>query len=174
MKKTELQAALAARINAADEISQLEKFGADVADRLVKEKNVLTVRDLQDKARLGKIIELQAVNALVPLVAEARENALVAAEESLLAVVNGFIAKTHGPRVRELSQRAEVKVRKELQPHFTETVQVDNAVRNSALVIEAANLAVSMTDAPVGGAIRYAEQVLELSHKADAFDKKLS
>lgn len=173
MKPTALQAALDAQLSAANEIDQIKAFGEATTLKLAEARAAVCLADLQDKGRIGKIIELEAVAALLPGVVKAREEAWTVSDEKLIAATNDYIRQTHCPRVRAFRSRAEAKVREDLVSHFTDPNQLARAVEQSALVVEASNLDISASAAPVFGAIRFAEAVLDQSTKADGFEKKL-
>jgi hypothetical protein len=174
MTKTELQSARAAFLKAEADLSDLQNFKANHAEQQAGARAVLTVADLQDKARLGKISDLETIGNLLPLCEASLEAAAAAAGNNLIAATSAFITKTHGPRRRDLEARAEAIVRKNLAPHFTEAFDLDRAVSRAALVVEANGLGVSLTDSPAAGPLRYADGVLRAADRADELAKKLA
>jgi hypothetical protein len=113
------------------EIPQLKKLAEESNGQF--DALALTA-DLADPNALAAITRLQTLTTLLPRRIASRETDLDAGFEALLDASHTFILADLGPRSRQIAERAQAKLRKELRPHFSQDWQLDQAVEASDLI----------------------------------------
>lgn len=154
------------------EIEDLRRLSADSTTRLA---TLETSCDLGDAGALGEVGRTQILVALLPRRLAAKEQALDGTEPEILKAVHNFIETTLAPKIRNLRQKAEGKMKTELQPIFPNAETLNAAIFSSALISGMEKLAnvVTIQAQPFDGAIKYARRTLDAWEQAKTFEAKI-
>jgi hypothetical protein len=176
MKTSETQnieSSLSKHANLQAEIADIQRLSEESATRLAALENTC---DLGDAGALGEVGRTQILVALLPRRLAAKEQALTETEPEILKEVHNFIETTLAPKIRNLRQKAESKMKTELQPIFTNAETLNAAIFSSALISGLEKLAnvVTVQANPFDGAIKYARRTLGAWEQIKTFESKIS
>jgi len=153
--ETRLATHHAAKKSLADSLALAESKGA-------RFKELAAAGDLEDRAVIAELIELQMFNALFPTRIPALEQNVLDSENAALESVNDFIMEHLGPRSRALLAMTRASVAKQLSPLIGAGQSLDLAVTQSLPVRELERLSVpsQTVSQPCGGVGAHADRVL--------------
>jgi hypothetical protein len=134
--------------------------------------------DLNDRAVLTQVGELQVLCLLLTNRISAREAARPALLEALQKVCEAAVTKNLGPRVRALRRRVEESVMGQLRPHYADEDELVRAVQGSKIVSE---LKMLETECVLRYGLRseqealnYGRALIAASAAIDEFEERLS
>ena len=147
-------------------------MSADSTTRLAALENTC---DLGDAGALGEVGRAQILVALLPRRLAAKEQELSGTEPEILKEVHKFIETTLAPKIRSLRQKAEGKMKTELQPIFPNAETLNAAIFSSALISGLEKLAnlVAIQANPFDGVMKYAKRTLDAWEEVKTFESKI-
>lgn len=165
-----LKSAVAKRQKSRTELSELRKL---LAEKSTQRSVLETTGNLNDKAVITELGQLQVLVELLPRRIAAKEEDDVKAEKTLTEATNEFIQEHLGPRVRQLAERTREIVRSELSSHFRDPAALTIAVAKSERVRSIERLSWTATLHPERGAIEHAEGALKAWQDSHEFERAL-
>lgn len=168
-----LESSLSKQASLQADIAEIQRLSAESATQLA---TLETSCDLGDAGALGEVGRMQILVALLPRRLAAKEQALAGTEPEILKEVHNFIETTLAPKIRSLRQKAEGKMKTELQPIFPNAETLNAAIFSSALVSGLEKLAnlVAIQAQPFDGVIKYARRTLDTWEQVKTFEAKIS
>jgi len=167
-----IESALEKHASLRAEIEEIRRLSDDSTTRLAVLESTC---DLGDAGALGEVGRTQILVALLPRRLAAKEQALAGTEPEILKEVHNFIETTLAPKIRNLRQKAEGKMKTELKPIFPNAETLNAAIFSSALISGMEKLAnlVTIQAQPFDGVIKYARRTLDAFEQAKTFEAKI-